>query len=271
VRSESARTFKVSGADGAFFANIPQCTRKDLRNAVEAAAKAGPGWARRTPLQPGADPLPPRRDARGAQRRAGRLARAVRREGGGRGEGHGRRVDRLIHYAGWADKYEQLLGSVNPVASRALQLHGDRADGRRGRHRPGQPAAPRAPLDGRPRSSPAATRSSRSPPRSSPTRRSSWGDAGHERPAGRRRQPPDGLPQGARADVRDPRAHARGLRGGGDAEDEQGAQARRRRQRQARPLRGAEPGPEWFADSAQGLDAIRDFVELKTTWHPIGS
>jgi acyl-CoA reductase-like NAD-dependent aldehyde dehydrogenase len=28
---------------------------------------------------------------------------------------------------------------------------------------------------------------------------------------------------------------------------------------------------EWFADSAQGLEAIRDFVELKTTWHPIGS
>jgi acyl-CoA reductase-like NAD-dependent aldehyde dehydrogenase len=28
---------------------------------------------------------------------------------------------------------------------------------------------------------------------------------------------------------------------------------------------------QWFADSAQGLEAIRDFVELKTTWHPIGS
>jgi acyl-CoA reductase-like NAD-dependent aldehyde dehydrogenase len=27
----------------------------------------------------------------------------------------------------------------------------------------------------------------------------------------------------------------------------------------------------WFADSAQGLGVIRDFVELKTTWHPIGS
>ena len=49
VRSESSRTFKISASDGAFFANIPQCTRKDLRNAVEAAAKAGPGWARRTP------------------------------------------------------------------------------------------------------------------------------------------------------------------------------------------------------------------------------
>ena len=26
-------------------------------------------------------------------------------------------VDRLVYYAGWADKYEQLLGNVNPVAS----------------------------------------------------------------------------------------------------------------------------------------------------------
>jgi acyl-CoA reductase-like NAD-dependent aldehyde dehydrogenase len=25
-------------------------------------------------------------------------------------------VDRLIHYAGWADKYEQVLGNVNPVS-----------------------------------------------------------------------------------------------------------------------------------------------------------
>jgi len=28
---------------------------------------------------------------------------------------------------------------------------------------------------------------------------------------------------------------------------------------------------DWFAASAQGLGAIRGFVELKTTWHPIGS
>src|SRR6188768_3560415 len=48
IRSESARTFALKDASGAFFANIPQCTRKDLRNAVEAAAKAGPGWAKRT-------------------------------------------------------------------------------------------------------------------------------------------------------------------------------------------------------------------------------
>ena len=26
-------------------------------------------------------------------------------------------IDRIVHFAGWADKYEQVLGSVNPVAS----------------------------------------------------------------------------------------------------------------------------------------------------------
>ena len=48
IRSESGRVFPVQDARGAFFAHVPQCSRKDLRNAVEAAAKAGPGWARRT-------------------------------------------------------------------------------------------------------------------------------------------------------------------------------------------------------------------------------
>src|SRR5476651_1099640 len=48
IRSESARVFPLNDAAGNFFANLPQCTRKDLRNAVEAAAKAGPGWAKRT-------------------------------------------------------------------------------------------------------------------------------------------------------------------------------------------------------------------------------
>src|SRR6266487_2680118 len=56
IRSESGRTFPIfedGKKDGKFFANIPQCTRKDLRNAVEAAAKAGPDWAKRTPYNRG--------------------------------------------------------------------------------------------------------------------------------------------------------------------------------------------------------------------------
>ena len=33
----------------------------------------------------------------------------------------------------------------------------------------------------------------------------------------------------------------------------------------------AAPGGDWFADGAQSLQAIRDFLEFKTTWHPIGA
>src|SRR5215212_582939 len=56
IRSESGRTFPIyedGKVDGKFFANVPQCTRKDVRNAVEAAAKAGPDWAKRTPYNRG--------------------------------------------------------------------------------------------------------------------------------------------------------------------------------------------------------------------------
>ncbi len=117
IRSESGRTFPVNDAAGNFFANIPQCTRKDLRNAVEAAAKAGPGWAKRTAYNRGQ-----------ILYRLGEMLEARRAEmidvhvqlGGPKGpaaKAVDTAVDRLIHYAGWADKYEQLLGNVNPVAS----------------------------------------------------------------------------------------------------------------------------------------------------------
>jgi hypothetical protein len=36
-------------------------------------------------------------------------------------------------------------------------------------------------------------------------------------------------------------------------------------------VRFVDTAPDWFGESAQGLGAIRDFVELKTIWHPIGS
>src|SRR5882672_3016709 len=117
IRSESGRTFPVKGADGNFFANIPQCTRKDLRNAVEAAAKAGPGWAKRTAYNRGQ-----------ILYRLGEMLEARRAEminvhvklGGPKGlatKAVDTAVDRLVYYAGWADKYEQMLGNVNPVAA----------------------------------------------------------------------------------------------------------------------------------------------------------
>ena len=117
IRSESGRTFPMKDAAGNFFANIPQCTRKDLRNAVEAAAKAGPGWAKRTAYNRGQ-----------ILYRLGEMLEARRAEMidtlvlfGSTKAAAAKEVDastdRLIYYAGWADKYEQVLGNVNPVAS----------------------------------------------------------------------------------------------------------------------------------------------------------
>lgn len=118
IRSESNRTYEISDSSGEFFANIPLCTRKDVRNAVEAAAKAGPGWAKRSGYNRGqilyrmAEMLEARsgelvdahfpKDAAAKKQAAAEVSAAI---------------DRIVHYAGWTDKYESLLGSVNPVSS----------------------------------------------------------------------------------------------------------------------------------------------------------
>ena len=117
IRSESARTTPHRDAAGNFFAHIPQCSRKDLRNAVEAAAKAGPGWAKRTAYNRGqilyrlGEMLEARRtEMIDTLVLFGATKNAAAQEVDGA-------TDRLIYYAGWADKYEQVLGNVNPVAA----------------------------------------------------------------------------------------------------------------------------------------------------------
>lgn len=118
IRSESGRTFAVRDTDGNFVANVPQCTRKDLRNAVEAAAKAGPKWAARTPYNRGQILY---RLAEMLESRTDEMTAALRQFTGDAAESAEHEValtvDRLVHYAGWADKYEQVLGNANPVAA----------------------------------------------------------------------------------------------------------------------------------------------------------
>jgi aldehyde dehydrogenase (NAD+) len=120
IRSESGRVFAMKDADGNFFANIPQCTRKDLRNAVEAAAKAGPSWAKRTPYNRGQIIY---RLAEMIEARSLELAEAITLGSTKKSLVTAARnevaasVDRLVYYAGWADKLEQVLGNVNPVAA----------------------------------------------------------------------------------------------------------------------------------------------------------
>lgn len=108
IRSESGRVYEIRSSSGEFFANVPRCTRKDLRNAVEAAAKAGAGWAKRTPYNRAQILY---RLAEMLEARAAEMAVVT-------GEKEVRAtIERIVHYAGWADKFEQVLGSVNPVAS----------------------------------------------------------------------------------------------------------------------------------------------------------
>ncbi|TLD71781.1 aldehyde dehydrogenase [Phragmitibacter flavus] len=117
IRSESGRVFPLHDKEGGFIANIPQCTRKDLRNAVEAAAKAGPGWAKRSGYNRGQILY---RLAEMMEARSGELAAAIALDGSSlelAKEEVQVSIDRIVYYAGWTDKYEQVLGSVNPVAS----------------------------------------------------------------------------------------------------------------------------------------------------------
>jgi acyl-CoA reductase-like NAD-dependent aldehyde dehydrogenase len=116
-RSESGRSYVVNDSDGRFLANAAAASRKDARDAVQAARKAFGGWSTRTPYNRGqvvyrvAEVLEGRRaqlvdDVRRAEGLSKRRADAVVVEA----------VDRLVWYAGWADKLAQVIGSTNPVA-----------------------------------------------------------------------------------------------------------------------------------------------------------
>ena len=115
-RSESARTFPVRSASGALLANVARASRKDLREAVRAARAAQAGWAARTAYNRGqilyrvAEIMESRKaEFASVLRDIGQPARSARRE-------VDRSIDRWVWYAGWADKYHQVLSSVNPVA-----------------------------------------------------------------------------------------------------------------------------------------------------------
>lgn len=115
-RSESGRTYEVVAADGSFLANAALASRKDVRDAVVAARAAQPGWARATAYNRGqvlyrvAELMEGRREQLAAELAAltGDAAAATAEVDA--------TIDRWVWYAGWTDKYTQVIGSVNPVA-----------------------------------------------------------------------------------------------------------------------------------------------------------
>ena len=116
-RSESGRTYEVTDHAGQFLANVAQASRKDARDAVAAAYQALPGWADRTAYNRGQILY---RIAEVLEGRHDQLAAEVEAAEGGAAAAASRQVDlavdRLVWYAGWADKLAQVVGGTNPVA-----------------------------------------------------------------------------------------------------------------------------------------------------------
>jgi acyl-CoA reductase-like NAD-dependent aldehyde dehydrogenase len=101
-RSESGRTYEAQGQ------NVSRASRKDVRDAVRAARGAFPKWSRMTAYNRGQVLY---RIAEMMEARAAEFAELS----SGRAEVE-EAIDRWVWYAGWADKYAQVLGSSNPVA-----------------------------------------------------------------------------------------------------------------------------------------------------------
>jgi acyl-CoA reductase-like NAD-dependent aldehyde dehydrogenase len=116
-RTESARYYPLEDKKGAVIANICRSSRKDFRNAVVAARGAQAGWAKASAYLRGqilyriAEMLEGRRVQFVSELRLqGVAARAAEKEVDAT-------IDRLVYFAGWADKYQQVFSSVNPVSS----------------------------------------------------------------------------------------------------------------------------------------------------------
>jgi len=101
-RSESGRTYEAEGQ------NVARASRKDARDAVRAARAAAPRWSGATAYNRGQVLY---RVAEMMETRAADLAAVC----SGEAEVE-RSIDRVVWYAGWADKLAQVLGGANPVA-----------------------------------------------------------------------------------------------------------------------------------------------------------
>ena len=116
-RSESGRSYEVLDADGGFLANVAQGSRKDVRDAVVAARAAQAGWWGASAYNRGQVVY---RLAEMAESRRDELREHVRLSEGlsdvDARDVVARSIDRIVWYAGWADKVAQILGGSNPVS-----------------------------------------------------------------------------------------------------------------------------------------------------------
>ncbi len=270
IRSESGRVVPLCDLNGTFFANIPLCTRKDLRNAVEAAAKAGPNWAGRSAYNRGQILY---RLAEMLEARSPEMTEAILIGGGSRAKATrevAASVDRIVHYAGWTDKFQAILGSVNPVASAHFNFTITEPMGIIGIIAPDE-----LPLLGllslvmpaiTGGNSVVALASNQQP---YPAILLGEMLATSDLPGG-----VVNLLTGQRDELIPTfasHAHLRGVAAVANLAERQALQVGGADSVKRLKLIAAEEPTDWFSENTQGLYEIRDHLELKTTWHPVGA
>jgi aldehyde dehydrogenase (NAD+) len=179
-------------------------------------------------------------------------------------------VDRLIYYAGWADKYEQVLGNVNPVAAPYFNFTVTEPMGIVGVLAPEE-----APL--------LALVSLVAPAITSGNTVVALASTAQPYPAillGEMLATSDlpggvvNLLTGFRKEMVPTFAthtHLRALIGVADAEERKALALGAADSIKRLHLTKAEEPADWFADAAQSVYAVRATLEYKTTWHPIGA
>jgi acyl-CoA reductase-like NAD-dependent aldehyde dehydrogenase len=116
-RTESGRYYVATNKGGAPLANVCLASRKDFREAVVSARGAQKGWAAKAANNRGQILY---RIAEMLEGRRAQFVEELVKQDASKAQAESEVntcIDRLIYYAGWCDKYQQLFSSVNPVAS----------------------------------------------------------------------------------------------------------------------------------------------------------
>ena len=272
VRTESGRAYTATGGNREFLAHVPLGSRKDVRDAVKAARGAFAGWSSRTAYNRGQVLY---RAAEMLEQRSAEFVDAIRSSTGASGAAARREVaasvDRLVHFAGWADKISAVLGSVNPVAAPYFDFSTPEPTGVVGIVSPEAPAL--LPLVTRVAAAIVSGNTAVAiGPEGTPIPVLLFGEvaATSDLPAGvvnllsgRKKELVPALATHGDVDAIDD--------GSGDAalgrlvEEEAADRVRR----VSRPK--AVAASDWFLPAkAEGLAALEPFLEIKTTWHPAG-
>jgi aldehyde dehydrogenase (NAD+) len=179
-------------------------------------------------------------------------------------------IDRLVYYAGWTDKYQQVLGSVNPVAAPYFNFTVAEPMGVVGVIAPEE-----APLLG--------LISLIAPVITSGNTVVALASTAQPYPSivlGEMLATSDlpggvvNLLTGFRKELVPTfatHAHLRAISAVADAEERKTLALGATESVKRTHFVKAEEECDWFADAAQSLYAIRDFLEFKTTWHPVGA